>query len=360
MKKVIFFLFSFCICAGTFYFNFSGPQKKLYIFDWYGMLDADICAQFEKETGIHIVCDVYSDNDSLLARLITGKSGYDVVFPSLFPYGVTMIKMGLLEPLDYSQFSLKEFSKTLLKLTSEYQKYIIPYYYGTIGIAYHKTRLKKILKEDFDLHHDSLSLIFDEKIVKKIAPYGISWLEEFVDIFPLFQIYMQHNTQAKAENFANLRSYIRKFSSAHFIQDLIQQNVLIALVFSNEALCASYEEDKDLVYVCPKEGSLLWIDGIALPKGSNTKHAYAFIRFLLRPSIAKRISANVYQATGIRASYPGLKHIKNMILSEKDFKKTILNHIDPPEAFEEKNRLWFQFRSKQKISSAALKNIFSN
>ncbi len=318
--------------------------STIYIYDWYGMLDLELIKEFEKETGLRVVYDVYSDNETLEARLLTGKSGYDIVFPSLIPFAVFQSDIGLYEPIDHTKIHMEQIHSHFIDILKKYSNFLIPYYYGTIGLLYNKKKLQHLLKDDFELHEHSLDLIFNDDILQKIHMSGVSLLEESVDVLPILKMYLQNDETATVKDrLKKIRPFIRKFTSSHFIQDLVKGDLVLAMSWSGEARRAT-EEDSNLVYVVPKEGTLLWVDCIAIPKGAQLDKAYQFINFLLKEKTATRITKNTFVPTTIKTSYQNLKDL-NVILDDDTLKKLNLNKIETSKESIDNNKLWMIFRN---------------
>src|SRR5690606_9555175 len=77
-------------------------EKVVNVYNWAEYTAPDTLSGFEKETGITVRYDVYDSNDTLQAKLLTGKSGYDVVVPSTH-YAARQIQGGLFQKLDKSK-----------------------------------------------------------------------------------------------------------------------------------------------------------------------------------------------------------------------------------------------------------------
>src|SRR5258707_11067713 len=77
----------------------AGQSKELHLFNWSNYMPPDLLKRFEAETGIKVTLDTYDTNESMLAKLQAGGSGYDVVVPTR-PTAQTMIRDGLLLKID--------------------------------------------------------------------------------------------------------------------------------------------------------------------------------------------------------------------------------------------------------------------
>jgi putrescine transport system substrate-binding protein len=365
--------FSVLIIFGAMYYllihkkeNTEGNYVNVY--DWYGMLNKEIIHTFEKETGIKVRYDVYDNNEVLEAKLLASNSGYDIVFPSASPYLAWQIQAGVYQKLNRKLLpNLKGIDQQIIQKMKNIDHemiYSIPYYWGTIGFSFNVDIIKKILP-DVDMH--SLKDLLNPEILKIIAPYGISLLEEAVDIFPSVMIYLGINHHdisdenlIKSEKHLKLiRPYIKKFTSSQFINDLSMGNICFAHVWSGEAQQAikeAKENNINLCYILPKEGAILWIDAIAIPKGApHPNNAHQFINFLLRPEIAAKISELTLMPTSVLVAKKLLPlEIQNNhgIYPPQDMmKKLFINN--PPSTMEELNydrkrtRSWARVRLNQ-------------
>lgn len=60
----------------------AAEQKTLHIYNWSDYIAPDTVANFEKETGIKVVYDVFDSNEVLEGKLMAGSTGFDLVVPS--------------------------------------------------------------------------------------------------------------------------------------------------------------------------------------------------------------------------------------------------------------------------------------
>ena len=100
------------------------------------MIPEAILKQFETETGIHIRYDLYDNNEILEAKLLAGRSGYDIVFPSASPYVEREIRAGAFQKLDKSKLAnLQHIDPQFIELMESVDpglNFSIPYYLGHI------------------------------------------------------------------------------------------------------------------------------------------------------------------------------------------------------------------------------------
>ena len=280
-------------------------KQRVNIYGWYGIISREILTNFEKETGIKVIYDVYDNNDSLEAKLLATNSGYDIVFPSFIPYAARQLNMGAYQKIDM-QF-VPNIENISGNITDSYRnaggniEYLIPIFWGTLGIAYDANILSKVFPNE---KINSYDVLLNPEKIKKIAKYGVSFPEEYIDIFPQISVYLNNGTLEKAKNLASInkyinhfrliRQYIKKFSSNTMISDLISGEVCIAIGSSDNAWRAKRSGkyvNKDIRYVIPENSGMLWIDCVGIPqKAPNKENAYKFLNYLLRPDVAAKIS----------------------------------------------------------------------
>lgn len=347
-----------------YHYNVTSRLNYVNVYDWYGMLPRHILQKFEAETGIRVRYDMYDDNDMLEAKLLASNCGYDVVFPSVSPYAARHIQAGLYQPLNkewlpninqpFHPLIMRE-----MKACDPNMKYCIPYYWGTLGILYDADVVEPLLtiSNKPRTHLESYALLFDVEWLVHVAPKGVSLLSESVDVFPAMMTYMglsshsQHmpDLMAAFEQLRAVRPHIKRFSANRFVHDMLLQDVCIAQAWSGEAARAiqiSNKMKRRLVYMVPKEGASLWIDGIAIPKGApHPREAHIFINFLLRPDISAQLMSTTCIPTTIVQSYTLLPTALREAIFPKKEKGLKLDATHLDESFErERARLWARIR----------------
>ena len=135
-------------------------DKVLHVYNWSDYIAEDTLDNFQKETGIKVVYDVFDSNETLEAKLLAGSSGYDIVVPSN-PFLAKQIKAGVFQKLDKSKLPNWEnlYPNLMQKLEAADpgNQYGFPYLWGTTGIGYNPEKVKAVLG---DVPLDSWDLIF--------------------------------------------------------------------------------------------------------------------------------------------------------------------------------------------------------
>lgn len=364
MKKTLFLTLFFLLLLYARFYN--SKQEYVNIYNWYGLLPKDVIDQFEKETNIKVRYDVFDNNEILEAKLFATNSGYDVVFPSTTPYIKRQIEAGIYMPLDFSKIpNIKEINPYLLE---EYKKadptyaFGIPYIWGTTGIIYDEEKIDFLL-EDSKIK-TSLRLLFDPKILKILAPFGISFLEESIDVFPMLfrainiSLY-DHSIESLKKSESHLqkiRPFIKRFSTDRTSNDLLMGEIIAGLFWSGDAyrtILEGVKLGKKLKFIIPEEGASLWIDAMAIPKGApNAHNAHLFINFCLRPQIAAMITNKTYAITSIDKAkeYISPELLKSDFLFPKkdQMEKLFLDQSSLDENYERTRlRLWTKIRKNK-------------
>jgi len=293
-------------------------QRVVNVYNWSDYIGKDTLEKFTKATGIKVVYDVYDSNETLDAKLLTGKTGYDIVVPS-GGFLVRQINAGLYQKFDKSLLpNLKNLDPQLLKALAGFDpknEYAVPYFWGTIGLG---RNVKMINDRMPNAPVDSLDMIFKPEFAKKFADCGIVLLDSPSDIFQIALNYLgkdPHSTKKEDYDLAeklllSIRPYVKYFHSSRYIEDLANGEVCIALGYSGDILIAATRAEEagkgiKIEYTIPKEGTQLWIDSLAMPKDApHPKEAHAFINFLMDAQIAADGVNSVTYASPNKAALP--------------------------------------------------------
>jgi putrescine transport system substrate-binding protein len=285
----------------------AAEEKILNIYNWSDYIAPDTIAKFEAETGIKIQDDVYDGNEVLEAKLLAGRSGYDLVVPSATPFLARQIAAKVYRPLDKAKLTnYGNLDKGLLDKVAAAadpgNRYGVPYLWGTTGVGINVAKVKAALGDKAPL--DSWAMIFDPEIAKKLAPCGISLLDTAQEVFPAALAYLGRDPTSKDPKdleaavaaVQKVRPYIKKFHSSQYINDLANGDICVALGYSGDVIqargrAADAKNGVDIAYEIPKEGAQLAVDMMAIPAdAAHPENAEAFINYILRPEVIAAIT----------------------------------------------------------------------
>ncbi|MCJ1888007.1 extracellular solute-binding protein [Pseudomonas sp. LA21] len=339
-------------------------EPEVRIYNWFDYIGPDTLKGFQQETGIKPQYDVFDSNEVLEAKLLSGHSGYDVVVPSdgFLP---NYLKAGVFQPLDKGKLpNWKNLNPALLKVLQAKDpgnQYVMPYMWGTNGIAYNVDKVKAVLGDDAPV--DSWDLVFKPENLAKLKSCGVAFLDSPTEVIPqvLFYLGLSPNSRnpedyKKAEALLmQLRPHITYFSSSKFFTDLANGDICVALAWSGGAMQAAARAKEagngvHIEYRIPKEGAPVWFDVLAIPKDSrNVDQAYAFLNYLLRPEVVAPISDYVAYANPNQAAdkliSAALRDNPNVYPSAEVQARLYSVEMLPPKLERIRTRTWSQVKS---------------
>jgi putrescine transport system substrate-binding protein len=295
----------------------QADDKVLHVYNWSDYIAPDTIAEFEKQSGIKVVYDVYDSNETLEAKLLAGKSGYDVVVPSN-SFLAKQVKAGVYQELDKSKLpNWQNLNKDLLKAVSVSDPgntHAFPYLWGTIGIGYNADKVKAALGADAPTN--SWDRLFKPENAAKLKSCGVSFLDSPTEMIPIALHYLGYPTDtqdpkqiAEAEAlYLKVRPSITYFHSSKYISDLANGNICVAVGYSGDisqakARAADAKNKVNVAYSIPKEGAGSFYDMLAIPKDAeNVEGAYKFMDFIMQPKNMAAISNAVKYPNGNSAA----------------------------------------------------------
>ncbi|MBO1926059.1 polyamine ABC transporter substrate-binding protein [Thiomicrorhabdus sp. 6S2-11] len=287
-------------------------QESVHIYNWSDYITDEAIADFEKQSGIKVVYDVYDSNEVLEAKLLAGKSGYDLVFPTARPFVDRHIQAGIYQKLDKTQLpNYQHLDADIMKSLADIDSgnaYAVPYMWGTSGIGINIKKVKEILGDEMPL--DTWALLFDPKITAKLKQCGISLMDDVTEVFAAAHAYKGQDSNDYSKNAINdasetvraVRDNIRYFHSSQYINDLANGDLCVAHGYSGDILQARDRADEakngvEIAYLAPKEGAVVWTDVMVIPADApNAKAAHTFINYILEPKVIAPITNYVAYA----------------------------------------------------------------
>jgi len=298
----------------------SAEEKTLHVYNWSDYIAPNTVPDFQKESGIKVIYDVFDSNEVLEGKLMAGSTGCDLVVPSA-SFLERQLAAGVFQPLDKSKLpNYKNLDPELLKMVAQLDpgnKYAIPYLWATTGIGYNVDKVKAVLGKDAPV--DSWDLVLKPENLEKLKSCGVSFLDAPAEIYATVLNYLHLDPNStKASDYTGaandlllkLRPSIRYFHSSQYINDLANGDICVAIGWAGDVMQASNRAKEakngvNVAYSIPKEGALAFFDVFAIPADAkNLDEAYQFLNYLMEPKVIAQISNTVYYASGNLAATP--------------------------------------------------------
>ena len=310
----------------------AADAKVLNVYNWSDYIAEDTIKNFEKETGIKVNYDNYDTNEVLQAKLVAGKTGYDIVVPGSH-FAKTQIESGLLQKLDRSKLTnWGNLDPTLLKQLANVDpgnQYLVDWLWGYVTIGIHIPKVKAALGS-MPMPENAWSLIFDPKYAAKLKGCGVNFLDSASEVLPVAMLYVGKpaysanaaDYDAAAQMLKAVRPYVTRFSSSGYINDLAAGSLCAVMGYSGDiniararALEANPKAPAAIEAQIPKGGATLFFDTMAIPKDAkNVDNAHLFINYILRPEVAASLTNKVFYANPNAAS---VKLVKKDVAENK-------------------------------------------
>ena len=272
----------------------GGEEATLNFYNWDTYIGKTTLADFKAASGIDVHMSLFASNDELFAKLRGGNPGYDVIVPS----NETVTRLAeakLLMPLDHTILP------NMANLDSQFQdavfdkgrQYSVPYTWGVLGIGYRKSKVKSV--------PDSWKVLFESDEYKS----RIAVMSESGDLMRVAAKYLGHSavgigpdTIAKIEALlTKQKPNIKTFHDDNG-QDLLAAGDVDLVMENAGDIAQVMREDKDLDFVVPKEGSLLYQDCLCIPAGApRPGNAHRFINYILDAKAEAEIIKTILYAT---------------------------------------------------------------
>jgi spermidine/putrescine-binding protein len=278
-----------------------GPiEPRLNIYNWSDYIAPEVVPGFEREFGVGVSYDTYESSEEMVAKLVAGAAGYDLVVPPT--YAVTVLRdSGLLAPLSRRYLpNLDNLAPVFRGLPHDpANDFTVPWQWGMTGIAW-RTDLIPEVPESWAVFLDAgrrgrMTMLDDQRDVigafLRLRGHSINSAEPSE-----LEAARRDAVAAKA----NLKAYL----SAPVKGQLIAGDVWLAQLWDGDAAQARKEQPA-LDWVLPKEGSTLWIDSLVVPaRAPHPRAAHEFINYILRPEVGAAISAATGYGSPNRAALP--------------------------------------------------------
>jgi putrescine transport system substrate-binding protein len=308
----------------------AAEPKVLNIYNWSDYIADDTIKNFEKETGIKVNYDNYDNNEVLHAKLVAGKTGYDIVVPGAH-FAKQQIEAGLFQKLDRAQLSnwgnLDPAILAQMAKVDPGNQYLVDWLWGYVTVGINVKQVKKALG-DTPMPENPWSLIFDPKYAAKLKGCGVNFLDSASEVLPVALLYVGKpgfsrsaaDYPAAAEMLKKVRPFVTRFSSSGYINDLAGGSVCAVMGYSGDiniarARAIEAKRGVEIEALIPKTGATLFFDSMAIPADAkHPKNAHLFINYILRPEVHASLTNKVFYANPNKAS---LKFIEKSVAENK-------------------------------------------
>ncbi|WP_116130844.1 extracellular solute-binding protein [Tropicimonas sp. IMCC34043] len=289
----------------------------LSIYNWADYFAPDTIQSYQAETGSDVTLDFFDSNEVLETKILTGRSGYDVVFPATSNAEREFAAGGLLaiDPDRLQNYgNLDPAILAALDAVPGGRQLGVPYTWGTIGIAWNRDLVADRLGGDVAM--DSWDALFDPAIAGKLADCGIGVLDSPIEMtsVALHRVGADPYSDAAADldraqaALEVAATSVRYFNSQKTASDLAAGNICMAVLYSGDAGLAQARAMEagngvEISYAIPREGTLMWIDLMAIPADApHVDEAYRFIDYMLRPEVIAEVTNSVFFANANAAA----------------------------------------------------------
>ena len=267
--------------------RFQGQNLTLNVYNWGEYISngsddsVDVVAAFEKLTGIKVNYTTFDSNESMYAKLKSGAANYDVVIPSDYMVA-KMIAEGMLAPLDYSNIPNSQNIDAVYR-DPDYDPtnaYTVPYMLCTTGIIYNTTMVENAPTKWADLWDEQYAgniLMFNNSR----DAYAIAAFKNGTSINPE----TPEEVDEVVETLKAQKPLVQAYVMDEIFDKMIGGEAAIGVYYSGDAI-TMIDDNPDLAWVFPEEGSVLSVDCMAVPATSEHKEAAEmFINFMCEPDI---------------------------------------------------------------------------
>lgn len=252
--------------------------QTLHIYNWGEYTGENILRDFEEKTGATVVMENFDSNEQMYIKVANGES-YDILVPSDYMIQ-RLIEEELLQKLDHSRLDCMDLlSDAVRGLPYDPQnEYSVPYFWGTVGIVYDKTKVDLA-----DLEEQGYNIFLNEKYKGDIYLYD-SERDSFM--MALKALGYSMNTENEQEINAAydwllqcVQTMEPEIVTDEIIDNMAQGRKALGLIYSGDATYV-IAENENMGYYLPESGTNLWSDAMVIPKNAkNPELAHEFINF---------------------------------------------------------------------------------
>jgi len=313
----------------TLFTNIKAAEKQLTILNWSEYISPDMIRAFEKKYKVNVK-EIYFESDDARDKILfeSGAKGFDLILVNGAIFK-SYKNRGWLQPINSKDIpNLRYIEKKWLNIFKPAEGYSVPYFWGTLGIAYRKDIVTKPItswKQLFNPEKELQGKILMVKSSRDLIGMGLKSLgyssnsENKKELIEVEKLLINHKPHVARFGYITLD----KKSS------LVTGEIIAATVYGGDALNVA-EHNKNITYIVPEEGGHLWIDYFALSSTSRNKSlAMKFLNFINQPKWAAKNAEEMFLATPNKGAKKLLSEefLQNPIIypSKKSLRKSELH-----------------------------------
>jgi putrescine transport system substrate-binding protein len=344
----------------------QGPtqERVLNVYNWTDYIDPSALEAFTAETGIKVRYDVYDSLETLEARMLTGRSGYDIIVPTSEPTFSRLIRAKALQEIDRARVpNWKNLDPAMMRQVESSDpgnRFGAIYLWGTVGLGVLPAKIKALAP---DAPMDGWELLLKPENARRLKSCGITIMDSAIDVIPSVLHYLGKRPDstdaadlaAVEKTLMAIRPHIRTFASSGAVEALAAGTTCLAMTYSGDVIQASaraVEAKRGVVvsYIAPKQGVQVAFDMLAIPADAPNKDAaLAFIDFMLRPAVMAGITNVTRYPNAVPASRasirPELLADTNVFPTEAQMAGFFTPSAVPQAAERARTRMWARFKA---------------
>lgn len=248
-------------------------RQKFHVYTWADYIDPDLLQQFEKDNNCRVVIDTFDSNETMLAKLMAGGTGYDVIMPTEYIMKA-LVDGDFIDKVDTNLLPnvVKNFDG---KFASEWSlKYDVPYAFSCVGILWRKDKCPK------DMQFNDWNDMFDSRINGRIC-----MMDDIREVLGIALLMNGHSVNSvdtnELDEAASLaikwKNAAAKMDNESYRHEIPAGDITVAMSYNSDAIQLLVENDS-LGYVIPTNGTTASIDVLCIMKNSRNKElAHRFI-----------------------------------------------------------------------------------
>jgi putrescine transport system substrate-binding protein len=298
-------------------------DKVLNFYNWSSYIADDTIANFEKETGIKVHYDTFDSSEILHAKLVAGRTGYDIVMSSS-GWGRMQADAGLLRALDKSKLpNLKNLDPVIQAKIAQLDpgnNYMVNWLWGYTTVGINTAKVKAALGT-MPMPDNAWDLLFKPEYASKLRSCGISYLDSPSEVVPAALHYLGRRLdstnpadyQEVSKLLAAVRPSVTLFSSAGYINDLVAGSLCVSMGWSGDLararqMAIESKSGQVIEPLVPKTGGILFFDTMVMPADApHPDNAHRFMNYIMRPEVHANLTNKVNYANPNLAASKFLK-----------------------------------------------------